>query len=61
MTLRVLDTATGAKRSYVNEPGDFCGQADTVGFPDRVPGGGWHTSITFLGAEEEPHAGPGRE
>jgi hypothetical protein len=34
-TIRVLDTATGTDKSYANDPGDFCGRADTQGFPDH--------------------------
>lgn len=32
-TLRVLDTVTGAEAVYRNEPGNLCGQGDTMAFP----------------------------
>jgi hypothetical protein len=33
-TITVLDTATALETSYVNEPGNYCGDADTASFPD---------------------------
>lgn len=33
-TITVRDTLRDAERTYHNLPGDFCGRADTVGFPD---------------------------
>ncbi len=33
-TITVRDTVTGLEGSYVNDPGNFCGDADTDSFPD---------------------------
>ena len=35
-TITVEDTVTGLSKPYTNQPGDFCGAADTVGFPDTL-------------------------
>ena len=35
-TIRIVDRATGVAKRYVNEPGQICGNADVVAFPDSV-------------------------
>ena len=32
--IHIRDTVTGLEKPYNNEPLNFCGAADTVGFPD---------------------------
>jgi hypothetical protein len=36
-TITVRDTVTGIVETYVNEPGEICGEADTASFPETVP------------------------
>ena len=35
-TITVRDTATGLVKFYTNPAGEFCGRADTIGFPDAL-------------------------
>jgi hypothetical protein len=36
-TITVRDTVTDVTKSYHNSPGEFCGRADTDGFPSTLP------------------------
>jgi hypothetical protein len=49
--IEVWDTATGVRRAYRNEPGELCGDADTVAFPE---GAAAQTAVAVPAADVAP-------